>query len=130
MLRFETYEPVPGLQIAGIDTPRRGERTAGSVDSLVPALSRSKALILLSHRPEGFDTVIKAVPGLVLSGHTHEGQIYPFGLIERPLYKYFYGLYKEGSSVIYVTSGAGTWGPPMRLFTRSELPLFILHPAK
>lgn len=130
MLRFEKYEPVPGLQVAGVDDPRRGALPGRNQELLASALSPSRPLILLSHRPEGFDAVIKAVPGLVLSGHTHAGQIWPFGLIERPLYKYFYGLYRAGASSIYVSSGAGTWGPPMRLFTVSELPLFVLHPAR
>ena len=130
MLRFEKYEPVPGLQIAGVDDPRRGAPPGRKLDLLVSALSPSKALIFLSHRPEGFDAVINAVPGLVLSGHTHAGQIQPFGLIERPFFKYFYGLYRAGASSVYVSSGAGTWGPPMRLFTVSELPLFVLHPAR
>ncbi|OGR44529.1 MAG: hypothetical protein A2X35_00250 [Elusimicrobia bacterium GWA2_61_42] len=67
--------------------------------------------------------------GLGLAGHTHEGQIFPFGPLERHLFKYFYGLYRAGGFSIYVTSGAGTWGPPLRLFTRSELPLFVLRPA-
>jgi predicted MPP superfamily phosphohydrolase len=129
MLRFEKYEPVAGLQVAGVDDPRRGTTGGGRLQLLISSLSPSKPLIFLSHRPLGFDAVIKAVPGLVLSGHTHEGQIYPFGLIERPMYKYFHGLYQAGPSSIYVTSGAGTWGPPMRLFTMSELPLFTLRSA-
>ena len=126
MLAFEKYEPVPGLQVAGADDPRRGARLAGRLDALVSSLVSSKPLIFLSHRPEGFDPVIKAMPGLILSGHTHEGQIYPFGLLEMLVYKYFYGLYKAGGTSIYVSSGAGTWGPPMRLFTANELPVFVL----
>ncbi|MCX5791516.1 MAG: metallophosphoesterase [Elusimicrobia bacterium] len=129
MLRFGKYEPVPGLQVAGVDSPRRGAPAARTPALLVSELSPSKPLLFLSHRPEMFEQVLKGFPALALSGHTHEGQLYPFGLLERHLFKYFYGLYREGGSSVYVTSGAGTWGPPMRLFTVSELPLFVLHPA-
>ena len=129
MLRFEKYEPAPGLQVAGADDPRRGARAGRGSGPLLATLDAAKALVFLSHRPDGLDAVIKAHPGLVLSGHTHEGQIYPFGLLTRPLHKYFYGLYRAGAASVYVSSGAGTWGPPMRLFTISELPLFILRSA-
>ena len=129
ILRSEKYE-IGGLQIAGVDDLRRAPGAAAGLGKLAAALDASRPVIFLSHQPQGFDAVLKTGSGLVLSGHTHAGQIFPFGLIERPLFKYFYGLYKAGAFTIYVTSGAGTWGPPMRLFTASELPVFILHPVK
>ena len=130
MLRSEKYEPAAGLQVAGVDDLRRARGTGARLEQLVSALDPALPVIFLSHQPQGFDAVMKAGSGLVLSGHTHEGQIFPFGLMEKPLFEYFYGLYKAGAFTVYVTSGAGTWGPPMRLFTVSELPLFILHPEK
>lgn len=128
MLRGESYEPAPGLAVAGVDDLRRGDREGAS--KLAPLLDRAKPLIFLSHQPEGFDSVTAAGSGLVLSGHTHNGQIFPFSLLEFRLFKYFYGLYREGGFHVYVTSGAGTWGPPLRLFTRSELPLLTLRSAE
>jgi predicted MPP superfamily phosphohydrolase len=125
MLRGESYEPAPGLVVAGVDDLRRGDR--GGAARLAPLLDRAKPLLFLSHQPEGFDAVTASGSGLVLSGHTHNGQIFPFNLLELKLFKYFYGLYREGGFHIYVTSGAGTWGPPLRLFTRSELPLLTLR---
>ncbi|OGR80922.1 MAG: hypothetical protein A2X32_00705 [Elusimicrobia bacterium GWC2_64_44] len=124
-LRNEIYEPVPGLLAAGVDDLRRGDRDAAA--RLAPLLDRAKPLLFLSHQPEGFDGITAAGFGLVLSGHTHEGQIFPLGLLEYRMFKYFYGLYRAGDFYIYVTSGAGTWGPPLRLFTRSELPLLTLR---
>ena len=129
ILRSEKYS-IAGLQIAGVDDLRRAPGAGAGLEKLAAALDPSMPVIFLSHQPQGFDAVLKNGSGLVLSGHTHDGQIFPFGLIERPLFKYFYGLYKAGAFTIYVTSGVGTWGPPMRLFTVSELPLFILHPEK
>ncbi len=72
--------------------------------------------ILLSHRPNTFDTAAKLGIDLQLSGHTHAGQIPPMDLIVQFAYKYPNGFYKNGSSYCYTTTGTGIWGPPMRLF--------------
>jgi len=65
---------------------------------------------------------------LQLSGHTHKGQFFPFNLIARLLIgKYYYGLHTDGTFNIYTTSGVGTWGPPMRMMTDSEIPVFTLR---
>ncbi len=127
MLRGQVYEPVPGLLVGGVDDLRRAGGAA--VGTIAASLDRSKPLLFLSHQPQGFDEITAAGSGLVLSGHTHDGQIFPFSLLERGLFKYFYGLYRAGDFHVYVTSGAGTWGPPLRLFTRSELPLITLRRA-
>ena len=60
---------------------------------------------------------------LMLSGHTHNGQIFPFNLLVKLQFKASYGHYKQGQSQLYVSSGAGTWGPKMRLGSRNE----VLH---
>lgn len=127
MLRGEVYEPVPGLLVGGVDDLRRGDRDGA--EKLAKFLDRSKPLVFLSHQPQGFDAITAAGSGLVLSGHTHNGQIFPFGPLEKRLFKYFYGLYRAGDFSVYVTSGAGSWGPPLRLFARAELPLLILRSA-
>jgi predicted MPP superfamily phosphohydrolase len=66
----------------------------------------------------------------MLSGHTHQGQIFPFGLIVRLVYPRFCGLHRIGGSSLYVTSGTGQWGPPMRLFTRAEIVRFTLRRSR
>jgi hypothetical protein len=128
VLRGTAYEPVPGLVVAGVDDLRRKDGAA--VRKLAAVLDRSKPLIFLSHQPQGFDEITAAGAGLVLSGHTHKGQIFPFGPLERHMFKYFYGLYKAGNFSVYVTSGAGAWGPPLRLFADAELPLLVLRSGK
>ncbi|MDO8804405.1 MAG: metallophosphoesterase [Elusimicrobiota bacterium] len=125
MLRGSSYEPAPGLVVAGVDDLRRAG--GGAVKKLAASLDRSKPLLFLSHQPQGFDEITAAGSGLVLAGHTHAGQIFPFGPLERGMFKYFYGLYKAGDFSVYVTSGAGAWGPPLRLFADAELPLFVLR---
>lgn len=128
VLRGTVYEPVKGLAVAGVDDLRRGDRAAVKEIAEL-TIRQALPLIFLSHRPEGFDGLMGYGSGLVLSGHTHEGQIFPLGLLQRGYFKYFYGLYRAGNFYVYVTSGAGTWGPPLRLFTRSELPLLTLRRA-
>jgi len=72
-----------------------------------------------SHKPyenRGFD--------LVMSGHTHHGQLFPFNLVVKRVYDIAYGLQKRGDSYFYVTSGTGIWGPAFRLGTISEIVVF------
>jgi hypothetical protein len=58
---------------------------------------------------------------LQLSGHTHDGQVFPFGLINGLIYELNWGLLRKGDTQYYVTSGAGTWGPPIRVGSRAEV---------
>jgi len=67
---------------------------------------------------------------LQLSGHTHGGQIFPFNLLARSLYRgYHYGLKQINGFYIYTSCGTGTWGPPIRTANRSEIPVFRLKKA-
>lgn len=85
--------------------------------------------ILLSHTPKFTDTPISGVD-LQLSGHTHGGQIFPFHLLVKSANKYLSGLYDEDGYKIYVSRGAGFWGPPMRLFAPSEITVINLEPKQ
>ena len=67
---------------------------------------------------------------LKISGHTHNGQIVPFNLLVDRVYRYTQGLYRPGQAVLYVNEGTGTWGPTLRLGSRSEITLFRLSPAE
>ena len=87
--------------------------------------SISKFNITLIHKPSVWDKV-QNYTDLMLSGHTHRGQIFFFNLFVRLQFKYLYGLYNNKDSKLYVTSGAGTWGPKMRLGTSNEIILFHL----
>lgn len=90
----------------------------------------SKFAVLLYHRPTGFAAHSDAGVDLQLSGHTHAGQIPPADIMVRLIYKYPYGLYRRGAASIYTTSGAGTWGPPMRIFSKSEIVVFTVRGRK
>ncbi|MFA5793926.1 MAG: metallophosphoesterase [Candidatus Brocadiia bacterium] len=90
-------------------------------------VDHDRFIILLAHQPTGiFDQAAKRGVDLQLSGHTHWGQIPPMDFLIKLRYKYAYGLYKNGSATLYTTSGTDVWGPPMRLFSRTEIVNVIL----
>ncbi len=115
------------LELAGIDdreiaSPRPALREVFGDSEAAPGTVR----VLLAHRPDVFADAVRSGVSLQLSGHTHAGQLPPLTFLVRIPFKYYFGLHKLGSSYIYTTSGTGTWGPPMRLFTRSEIVKLIL----
>ena len=85
--------------------------------------------IALVHKPSCFDTLQKK-PDLMLSGHTHNGQTFPFNFFVKLVFPKSYGLYKQGQKNLYVSSGAGTWGPQMRLGSVNEIVYIQLMPPK
>ncbi|MBO0474518.1 hypothetical protein IGL98_003163 [Enterococcus sp. DIV0840] len=78
--------------------------------------------IILDHQPSNIDEYEQANE-LILSGHTHQGQIFPFNLVTKAYFTVDYGYYRknENSPQVIVSSGVGTWGPPMRIGTQSEI---------
>jgi uncharacterized protein len=115
---------VDGLQIAGVHhsdsaNPDRFRAILKHAD-----LDRSRASILLSHAPHALPIAEEAGISLQLSGHTHGGQIFPFTwFTERIFGKYTYGLERFDELMVYTSSGAGTWGPPMRVGAQPEIVL-------
>lgn len=82
------------------------------------------ASILLAHGPHNLDIAEEMGVSLQLSGHTHRGQVFPFTWITSRIFrKYTYGLHQHGAMAVYTSSGAGTWGPPMRVGSRPEIVL-------
>ncbi|MBI59637.1 hypothetical protein CL657_00290 [bacterium] len=76
--------------------------------------------VAIVHKPSLFDRLTNK-PDLMLSGHTHNGQIFPFGWFVRLYFSKPYGLYQSGESYFYVSSGVGTWGNRMRLGSVNEI---------
>ena len=108
-IRFETLP---------IDTYRAFE----NVDKTVPT-------ILLSHQPKSIELVKDKVYDLMLSGHTHGGQIFPFGFLVMLQQPFLAGLHAVTSSKqIFVSRGTGYWGPPVRVFAPSEISILTLKP--
>ena len=79
------------------------------------------ATILLSHTPWQAERIAGAGVGLMLSGHTHGGQIWPFGYLVRSRYPLLEGRYEVDRMPVLVSRGTGTWGPRMRLWRAGEI---------
>ena len=97
--------------------------------SMLENETKRKIKVLLTHRPDPFDKAAEMGIDLTLAGHMHGGQIPPMSLLVRAVTSFPYGYYKNNGSSLYTTSGTGTWGPPMRLGTNSEMVLFVLVSA-
>ena len=76
--------------------------------------------LVLVHKPSVWSFIRNKVD-LVLAGHTHNGQIFPFNLLVKLKFKFCYGIYKKYESTLYVSSGLGCWGPKMRLGSSNEM---------
>jgi predicted MPP superfamily phosphohydrolase len=120
---------VEGLLIAGVmyhDSSSPLHMKA-ALDKMRTEGSESDATqpgILLNHAPTRLPIVEQAGFSLQLSGHTHGGQIFPFTWITRRVYgRFTRGLHRFGSLEVYTSTGAGTWGPPMRVGTQPEIVL-------
>ena len=120
------------IYIAGIpDKSIHDSGVFGKID-VEKALSGNKNnlyTILLSHTPKFTDEPLKGVD-LQLSGHTHGGQIFPFHFLAKLHNKYLAGLYQEDGYKVYVSRGAGYWGPPIRLFAPSDITVINLEPEE
>jgi predicted MPP superfamily phosphohydrolase len=115
---------VDGLQILGIPyaDSHYPIRLRAALDALRP--DPAHASILLNHAPHRLAQVEQAGVTLQLSGHTHGGQLIPFTWFTRYAFGEFtYGLQNFGALQVYTSSGAGTWGPPMRVGTHPEVVL-------
>ena len=132
VLRNQVWSLDGKLDIVGLDDDAgksfkfSGPDLSGTLRSAAPNVPK----ILLYHRPAGFPEAVKQGIDLQLSGHTHAGQIPPMDFLVRLIYKYPSGLYRLGQSHIYTSSGTGTWGPPMRFLSRSEIVKLMLVRTK
>ena len=114
---------VDGLQFIGIEYPKHSEKL--SVVRAIKKISnfkQSKPSILLWHTPTQVGKIRRLGISLMLSGHTHKGQLFPFGIVTRFMFGgYDYGLKKKGNFSIYTSCGLGAWGTPMRTEKHSEI---------
>lgn len=91
------------------------------VADLLSSSPDSLPLILADHRPTEIDEVSLSKADIQLSGHTHNGQLFPINLITRNVYQLSWGHMKKGNTHFFVTSGIRLWGPPVRTSGKSEI---------
>jgi len=124
-LRQESYHS-DTLSFSGIDDADDANQVALHLPGISPDITKFN--VLLYHRPVGWESAIDHGIDLMLSGHTHNGQIFPFNWVVKQQFSRIAGLYTQGDSRLYVSSGTGTWGPLMRLGSLNEVTLFDLVP--
>lgn len=112
-----------GIQLVGISySLNEVDKSNDKLKNL--NLSKNKPVIVLYHQP-----ILQTGADLQLSGHTHNGQLIPFKAFVRIMFKYISGLHNINDSKLYISQGLGTWGPPMRIFTKSEIVVINLKKA-
>jgi predicted MPP superfamily phosphohydrolase len=124
VLDNEAAEVTDGLWIAGVPDSGRGPGTDGLDGGLEESLSQvgeGAAVIFLQHSPGNEEATAAAGAGLMLNGHTHGGQIWPFHYMVRRAYPQIAGVREINGMTQVVSRGAGRWGAPMRLFAPSEI---------
>ncbi|CAM4385495.1 metallophosphoesterase [Paenibacillus tarimensis] len=124
VLRDETVTVDGWFHIAG-----RKDKTAESaepdgrktVEQLLAEIDKTKPVLLMDHQPYAFNKAAAAGADLLLCGHTHRGQFAPNHLITKRLFELDWGYMMKENMHVIVSSGFGTWGPPVRLASRSEI---------
>ena len=124
LLTNEWAVATEGLVIVGVDDLTSLRRRSGED---VIAVQRAFAgqpegtTVYLSHSPLWVDAAAEAGTDVMISGHTHNGQIWPFNYLVKTLYPYVYGKYAIDGMTLFVSRGAGAWGPRMRLWSAGEI---------
>jgi hypothetical protein len=118
------------FDLAGVDDhrgylfgPGHGEDVARAFAGRDP----QRAIVLLAHDPSTFKAAAPLGVDLQISGHTHGGQIWPFGYLVRLALTFVAGHYRRGDAQLFVSRGTGFWGPPMRLGAPAEIAEIVLR---
>ncbi len=116
-----------GIQLIGVNDRQslHGTSLEGVLGSI--QIDEHKPTLLMYHSPSDWNVARKHGVDLMLSGHTHNGQIYPFNVLVRLFFNYMNGIYTEEGKHLHVSPGTGTWGPPMRLGSRNQITLLHLR---
>jgi predicted MPP superfamily phosphohydrolase len=130
LLSNEWINLTDNLVLAGIDDLTSSRRRPGegkaNLDRALTNLPENPT-ILLSHTPWMTGRAAEAGVDMMLSGHTHNGQIWPFNYLVRTRYPFIRGRYDIAGMTLIVSRGTGTWGPRMRLWTAGEISLITLR---
>jgi len=130
ILRDKTLVLPNGVQLVGRDdrdNRRMGEENGRkSLKELMTGLDKTFPVIVMNHQPFNLDEAVTEGADLHLSGHTHHGQLWPFNYITKAVYELSWGYLKKGETNFYVSSGFGSWGPPVRLGNTPEVVVFNL----
>jgi len=122
-LRDRVIPVAGGFRLGGRDdwSRRRRSGKAKKLDEILGGSDSRLPLILMDHQPARIEEAVRNETDLLLCAHTHNGQLIPWSWLVKIFFPKIYGHYREGKTHIYVTSGAGTWGPPARVGNSPEV---------
>lgn len=123
LLKDSVAMPDSAFYLVGRDD--RTNKGRQPLHALMRGIDTTRPVIVLDHQPDSFAEVVMNGGDLGLSGHTHNGQIWPYSEVLKVIFECSYGEYKKGNSRFYVSSGLGVAGPPYRVGTLSEM--VVLH---
>ena len=132
IIKDASVEILPGLVLAGRDdasSVRMIGKSRAPLSRMIDGSMKDKFIILIDHQPSNLKDAEMNGVDLQLSGHTHHGQMFPVNFITSLLYELSAGFASRGKTAYYVSSGFGTWGPPVRLFRRPEVVLIKVVPS-
>ncbi len=105
----------------------RSAQSRKSVENLLTEVNQSQPILLLDHQPYHLEDAEKNGIDFQLSGHTHNGQLFPGNLIVKKMYELGHGYKQKGNLHVYVSSGLALWGPLFRIGTESEIAVFNIQ---
>lgn len=92
-----------------------------SIRSIMQHIPDESFTIMMDHQPVAINEASEAGVGLLLCGHTHHGQLWPLNYVTDAVFLNSYGLRQFGKTLVYVSNGVGSWGPPVRIGNRPEI---------
>ncbi|MBR4828398.1 MAG: metallophosphoesterase [Muribaculaceae bacterium] len=126
VLRDEVLS-INGVTIIGRDD--RSNPNRKSLEQLVQGVTSNDYIILLDHQPYHLEEARENGVDLQLSGHTHQGQVWPLNWVTKKMYECDYGLLHRGGTDYYISSGLGIWGGRFRIGTSSEYAVITITPS-
>jgi predicted MPP superfamily phosphohydrolase len=128
MLIDEVITLPNGIQLVGRNdhSAGRGANAPKPLPELISGIDREKPIVVMNHQPFNLQEAADSQVDLHLSGHTHNGQLWPFNYITKAMFELSWGYLKKGDTHFYVSSGYGTWGPSVRTGNRPEVVIFKL----
>lgn len=116
-----------GVQVAGLKDIRTAGVRVQDVANVLAPLERNKPTLLLSHTPLYAEAAAAHGANLMLSGHTHNGQLWPFTYLVKMQFPRIYGMYDINGMPFYITSGVFYWGIPLRFLAPAEIVILEVH---
>lgn len=121
-----------GLVVVGVDDPSflggRG-KVPQAIRAALAEVPQGLPILLIMHQPLGLEIAAMAGVDLMLCGHTHGGQVFPFHIVSRLAYGVLSGVYRIGDMTLVISNGAGFWGPPMRIAAPPDITVVTLRSA-